>query len=70
MTTKHDWMLLEVEAVHNLPLSKSMVRLSAGRLQLSDEAQAVCFLAGANSILWAKNYRQPRIPKQIGIRGC
>ena len=28
----------------------SYVRLSAGRLQLSDEAQALCFLAGANSI--------------------
>ncbi len=28
----------------------SMVRLSAGRLELSDEAQALCFLAGANSI--------------------
>ena len=28
----------------------SMVRLSAGRLSLSDEAQALCFLAGANSI--------------------
>jgi biotin synthase len=27
-----------------------MVRLSAGRLDLSDEAQALCFLAGANSI--------------------
>jgi biotin synthase len=28
----------------------STVRLSAGRLSLSDEAQALCFLAGANSI--------------------
>jgi biotin synthase len=28
----------------------SMVRLSAGRLSLSEEAQALCFLAGANSI--------------------
>jgi biotin synthase len=28
----------------------SIVRLSAGRLELSDEAQALCFLAGANSI--------------------
>jgi biotin synthase len=27
-----------------------MVRLSAGRMQLSREAQAFCFLAGANSI--------------------
>jgi biotin synthase len=28
----------------------SMVRLSAGRLSVSEEAQALCFLAGANSI--------------------
>jgi biotin synthase len=28
----------------------SYVRLSAGRLSLSDEAQALCFLAGANSV--------------------
>jgi biotin synthase len=28
----------------------SRVRLSAGRLQLSDEAQALCFVAGANSV--------------------
>jgi biotin synthase len=31
-----------------MPLS--YVRLSAGRVELSDEAQALCFLAGANSI--------------------
>ena len=31
-------------------MPRSMVRLSAGRLQLTDEAQALCFLAGANSI--------------------
>jgi len=31
-------------------LPESRVRLSAGRLTLSDEAQALCFLAGANSI--------------------
>lgn len=30
----------------------SMVRLAAGRLSLSQEAQALCFLAGANSIFF------------------
>jgi biotin synthase len=29
-----------------------MVRLSAGREHMSDEAQAMCFLAGANSIFY------------------
>jgi biotin synthase len=29
-----------------------MVRLSAGREDMSDETQALCFLAGANSIFY------------------
>jgi biotin synthase-like enzyme len=29
-----------------------LVRLSAGRQQMSDELQALCFLAGANSIFY------------------
>ena len=37
-------------ATARIIMPKSMVRLSAGRLELSDEAQALCFLAGANSI--------------------
>jgi biotin synthase len=37
-------------AAARIIMPKSMVRLSAGRLELSDEAQALCFLAGANSI--------------------
>ena len=37
-------------ATARILMPKSMVRLSAGRLALSDEAQALCFLAGANSV--------------------
>lgn len=37
-------------AVARLLMPASFVRLSAGREELSDEAQALCFLAGANSI--------------------
>lgn len=37
-------------AVARIVLPKSVVRLSAGRELMSDEAQAMCFLAGANSI--------------------
>ncbi|MET0752106.1 MAG: biotin synthase BioB, partial [Pyrinomonadaceae bacterium] len=37
-------------ATARILMPSSYVRLSAGRLQLSDEAQAMCFLAGANSI--------------------
>ncbi|RMH93765.1 biotin synthase BioB [Lysobacter pythonis] len=37
-------------AVARIVMPKSMVRLSAGRETMSDELQALCFLAGANSI--------------------
>jgi biotin synthase len=37
-------------AVARLTMPKSVVRLSAGRSNMSDETQALCFLAGANSI--------------------
>ena len=37
-------------ATARILMPASMVRLSAGRLSLTDEAQALCFLAGANSI--------------------
>ncbi|HTR60796.1 MAG TPA: biotin synthase BioB [Candidatus Binataceae bacterium] len=37
-------------AAARITMPLSMVRLSAGRETLSDEAQALCFLAGANSI--------------------
>jgi biotin synthase len=35
-----------------MPLSH--VRLSAGRAQMSDELQALCFMAGANSIFYGE----------------
>lgn len=37
-------------AVARIVMPRSMVRLSAGRETMSDELQALCFLAGANSI--------------------
>jgi biotin synthase len=37
-------------AAARITMPRSVVRLSAGREELSDEAQALCFLAGANSI--------------------
>jgi len=37
-------------AVARLLMPRSMVRLSAGRASMSDELQALCFAAGANSI--------------------
>jgi biotin synthase len=37
-------------AAARIAMPRSMVRLSAGREEMSDELQALCFLAGANSI--------------------
>jgi biotin synthase len=42
--------LVRTIACARLVAPKARVRLSAGRLGLSDEAQALCFVAGANSI--------------------
>jgi biotin synthase len=39
-------------AAARITMPKSMVRLSAGREDMSDEMQALCFLAGANSIFY------------------
>jgi len=39
-------------AVARIIMPKSVVRLSAGRTEMSDETQALCFLAGANSIFY------------------
>ena len=39
-------------AAARICLPRSYVRLSAGREGLSDEAQALCFVAGANSIFY------------------
>jgi len=42
--------LVRTIATARILMPASVVRLSAGRLSLSDEAQALCFIAGANSI--------------------
>lgn len=39
-------------AVARILMPKSVVRLSAGRSEMSDEQQALCFFAGANSIFY------------------
>ncbi len=39
-------------AVARITMPRSVVRLSAGREDMSDETQALCFLAGANSIFY------------------
>ena len=41
-------------AVARILMPDSMVRLSAGRAEMSDELQALCFFAGANSIFYGE----------------
>jgi biotin synthase len=41
-------------AVARILMPESCVRLSAGRTEMSDEMQALCFLAGANSIFYGE----------------
>ncbi len=41
-------------AVARIAMPKARVRLSAGRQQMSDAVQALCFLAGANSIFYGE----------------
>jgi len=44
------WDMVRTIATARIIMPKSMVRLSAGRLELSYEGQAFCFMAGANSV--------------------
>jgi biotin synthase len=41
-------------AAARIVMPKSIVRLSAGRAEMSDELQALCFFAGANSIFYGE----------------
>lgn len=42
--------MVRMIATARILMPRSMIRLSAGRTEMSDEGQALCFLAGANSI--------------------
>jgi len=44
------WDMVRMIATARIIMPKSMVRLSAGRVRMNLEEQALCFIAGANSI--------------------
>jgi biotin synthase len=46
--------LVRMIATARILMPRSRVRLSAGRLELSPEAQVLCFFAGANSIFYGE----------------
>ncbi len=63
-------------AVARITMPKAMVRLSAGRQEMSEAVQALCFLAGANSIFYGEkllttgnpeSHRDDNLFKKLGI---
>jgi biotin synthase len=67
--------LVRLIAVARIMMPKSVVRLSAGRQYMTDELQALCFVAGANSIfigdvlLTTKNPQTDRDAKLLARLG-
>jgi biotin synthase len=64
-------------AAARIMMPASRVRLSAGRADMSDELQALCFLAGANSIFYGERLlttgnpeaeRDRRLFRRLGLR--
>lgn len=55
-------------ATARILMPKSMVRLSAGRTQMTDEMQALCFVAGANSIFTGEKLLTADNPEEIKDR--
>lgn len=64
------FVLVRMIGTARILMPDSMVRLSAGRMELSDEAQALCFLAGANSIFLGEQLLtapNPETDKDLGL---
>ena len=66
-------------AVARITMPKAWVRLSAGRQQLGDGIQALCFLAGANSIFYGDKLlvtgnpevaRDEALFERLGLNAC
>ena len=55
-------------AVARVLMPKSSVRLSAGRTEMSDELQALCFFAGANSIFYGEKLLTTHNPQNARDR--
>lgn len=51
-------------AVTRIMFPDAFVRLSAGRQNMSEEAQTMCFLAGANSIFYGEKLLTQNNPKE------
>ncbi len=69
--------LVRTVAAARITMPRSVVRLSAGREEMSEETQALCFLAGANSIFYGPKLlttanpahdRDQRLFARLGLR--
>ena len=67
---------VRIIAAARITMPKAMVRLSAGRQEMSEAVQALCFLAGANSIFYGEkllttgnpeSQRDDNLFKKLGI---
>jgi biotin synthase len=56
-------------AVARIAMPRSVVRLSAGREAMSEETQALCFLAGANSLFCGPKLLTTPNPERDRDRG-
>jgi biotin synthase len=65
-------------AIARIMMPKSAVRLSAGREEMNEQTQALCFLAGANSIFYGEKLlttanpemeRDQKLFEKLGIKG-
>jgi biotin synthase len=65
-------------AAARITMPRAKVRLSAGREAMSDELQALCFLAGANSVFYGERLlttgnpeaaRDRALFERLGLRG-
>ncbi|MDP0489683.1 MAG: biotin synthase BioB [Verrucomicrobiota bacterium JB023] len=62
--------LVRIIALARIALPKAKVRLSAGRTALSEEGQALCFFAGANSIFYGDKLltaANPAVEKDLNL---
>lgn len=57
-------------AVARIMMPTSYVRLSAGREQMNEQTQAMCFMAGANSIFYGCKLLTTPNPKKIKTCNC
>jgi biotin synthase len=49
----HPFEMVRMVATARIIMPKAMVRLSAGRTEMSDELHALCYFVGANSVFMA-----------------